>query len=187
MSQDDEKLLDHNYDGIQELDNPLPSWWLASFLVAIIFSFFYWIHYEFSGGQTQWQELEHDLAMIEQAKKNRPVKEVNDDDVKQLLASAVVLKEGQEVYVSKCGACHGPELQGMIGPNLTDEYWLHGNGRFRDLVHVIRVGVLEKGMPAWGEQLKENELQSVATYITQKYGSNPPNAKGPQGEKVGNL
>lgn len=184
MRDKNENLLDHEYDGIKELDNPLPSWWLATFLITIIFGFLYWIHYEFGGGQNQWDELKQDMARIESSKKNRPAPTVSDDELDELLASSSILGEGKAIYDSKCAACHGPQLQGLIGPNLTDEFWIHGQGKLSDIVKVIRTGVLDKGMPPWEGQLKDNEIKAVSAFIIRQRDTNPPNPKAPQGEKV---
>lgn len=185
MSDDKDLLIEnHEYDGIRELDNPLPGWWLTTFFATIIFSFLYWIHYEFGRGQTQWAELKSDMAQIESLKKSQPGGSESEEDLAKLLASATHLDEGKAVYEGKCGACHGPQLQGLIGPNLTDDYWLHGRGKLTEIVAVIRKGVPEKGMPPWEGQLKDNELKAVTVYIAKQKGSNPPNPKAPQGEKI---
>lgn len=184
MSDNDDKLLDHDYDGIRELDNPLPSWWLATFFITIIFGFHYWIHYEFAGGQSQWDELKQDMKRIESMKNHRPATTVSDDELPSLLASTAILEEGKSVYDGKCAACHGPQLQGLIGPNLTDEFWIHGKGTFSEIVAVVRGGVLDKGMPPWEGQLKDNEIKAVAAFIVQQKDSHPPNPKAPQGEKI---
>lgn len=174
----------HEYDGIQELDHPLPAWWLMTFLGTIIFGFIYWIHYESGTGMTQRAELKADLARIEQLRVNQPQSLDSDEELKQLLASGGALEEGKAAYVSKCASCHGNELQGLIGPNLTDDYWLHGKGSLSGVAGVIRKGVLEKGMPAWDQILKDSEVKGLVVYIASHKGSNPPNPKGPQGEKV---
>jgi cytochrome c oxidase cbb3-type subunit 3 len=186
MSTDDKDLPleSHEYDGIKELDNPLPDWWLATFLMTIMFAFFYWIHYEFSGGQTIAQELEQDLAKIESIKKSRPAASESEDELRQLLSAAGRVDQGREIFAAKCAVCHGPELQGSIGPNLTDEYWLHGKGTMTDIVATVRKGVLDKGMPNWDTQLKDDEIKSVAAFVYQSAGSHPANPKAPQGEKI---
>lgn len=185
---EDKNLInDHDYDGIKELDNPLPDWWLVTFLATIIFAFFYFIHYEFSGGQTIAQELKEDLSQIEVLKNNAPDSGESEEELSQLLASGTSLKEGEAVYGAKCVACHGPQLQGLIGPNLTDDYWLHGAGKLTDISAVVRKGVLDKGMPAWETQLNSAEIKAVTVFIASRHGSNPPNPKAAQGEKfVGN-
>lgn len=186
MSQDDKDLIiqGHDYDGIQELDHPLPGWWMATFFITIIFSFIYWIHYEFSGGQTIKEELQKDLARIETLKKNRPPAQDSEDELIKLVNSATAMDQGKAVFGAKCAVCHGQKLEGSIGPNLTDEYWLHGKGNVASISEVIRKGVLDKGMPNWDGQLKDEEIKSVAAFVYSQAGSNPPNAKGPQGDKV---
>lgn len=174
----------HDYDGIQELDHPLPAWWLMTFLGTIIFGAIYWIHYESGTAMTQRAELKADLALIEKLKVNQPQTADSEDELKQLLASGGALQEGKTTYVAKCASCHGNELQGLIGPNLIDEYWLNGNGSLTSVASVIRKGVLEKGMPAWDQILKTSEIKGLVVYIASNKGSKPPNPKAPQGEKV---
>lgn len=174
----------HDYDGIQELDHPLPAWWLMTFLGTIIFGAIYWIHYESGTAMTQRAELKADLAIIEKLKVNQPQTSDSEDELKLLLASGGALQEGKATYVAKCASCHGNELQGLIGPNLTDEYWIHGKGSLSDIAGVIRKGVLEKGMPAWDQILKSSEVKGLVVYIASNKGSKPSNPKAPQGEKV---
>ncbi len=188
MSKDkDAPLLDHEYDGIQELDNPLPMWWLVTFFVTIIFGFNYWIHYEFGGGETLKQELAADLAVIEKLKASAPPTGDSEDELAKLAASgAGVLASGESVFQGKCAACHGAHLEGGIGPNLTDEYWLHGSGKLTEISGTVRKGVLDKGMPGWEGLLKNEEIQAVTVFIASRKGSQPANAKAPQGEKFAN-
>lgn len=184
MSDDDKLLEDHSYDGIQELDNPLPDWWLFTFLATIIFGFFYFIHYEFSGGLTINDELKRDMAQVASIKKSGPNAADEEKEITKLLGSATVIADGKTVYAGKCAACHGPELQGVIGPNLVDDYWIHGTGKVGDLALMVRQGVPAKGMPAWEGLLKDEEIRAVTVYLTSQIGSTPPNPKAPQGEKV---
>lgn len=177
-------VLDHNYDGIQEYDNPLPSWWLATFFITIIFGFLYWIDAEFANRPTQAEEAKTDLAIIQARTPVGPTGGADEEEFKHMAAVASNLTVGKQTYISKCAACHGQDGQGMIGPNLTDEYWLHGSGGFVDLAKVIRQGVLDKGMPNWEAQLNAQEINSVTIYIASLQGSQPPNPKSPQGEKV---
>ena len=156
----------------------------ATFFVTIIFSFIYWIHYEFGGGQTQRAELAADLARIEAIKAAAPATEDSDDVYARLLADAAVGESGGAVFAGKCAACHGNELQGLIGPNLTDEFWIHGKGTPKDIAAVVRKGVLDKGMPPWEGQLKDDEIRAVTVFIASRAGTKPPNPKPPQGEKV---
>lgn len=180
---DDKYLMEHNYDGIQEYDNPLPAWWLITFFGTIIFGFHYWVFYEFGGGATLAEELKRDMAAVKSLNKTveNPDKE---ESLAALLASDSAKAKGKEVYTAKCAVCHGPELGGLIGPNLVDEFWIHGKGKMVDIAGVVRKGVLDKGMPNWDTQLKDEEIQSVAVYVYAHRGSKPANPKAPQGEKV---
>jgi cytochrome c oxidase cbb3-type subunit III len=189
MSKDKDSEHEHfahegDYDGIRELDHPLPTWWLASFLITIIFAYLYWMHYQFGGGQTQWEELASDLARLEQIQKTAAARP---SDLGALLATASAEPRtlGVDAYRGKCAACHGPELQGLIGPNLTDDYWLTGNGSPESIATVILKGVPEKGMPAWEGLLSMKEIAALSVYIATARGTEPSNPKPPQGEKVG--
>jgi cytochrome c oxidase cbb3-type subunit 3 len=184
MSDDDKLLKDHSYDGIQELDNPLPDWWLFTFLATIIFAFFYFIHYEFSGGLTINDELKKDMAQVTSLRKAGSSPAEEEKEIAKLLGIAAVVADGKTVYSGKCAACHGPELQGLIGPNLVDDFWIHGAGKLGEIALMVRKGVPAKGMPAWEGLLKDEELRSVTVYLFSQIGSNPPNPKPPQGEKV---
>lgn len=181
MSEIDDKLIKgHEYDGIQELDNPLPAWWLGTFFVTIIFGFIYWIHYSFGGGLTLVQEMDKSLAQIQSLKKSGPVQ--TEESLSALL-SGQDLAGGKLVYEGKCAACHGAQGEGLIGPNLTDNAWIHDRGSLVGIYKVIQQGVLEKGMPAWGEQLKVEEINSVTAYVVSLKGKNIP-GKPAQGEVV---
>lgn len=176
----------HEYDGIIEHDNPLPTWWLWTFFLTIIFSFLYYIHYELGGGPTLTQELEVAMSNLDKARSHAssaaPME--TEDMLQGKFKDANLIALGAAQYAGKCAACHGNELQGLIGPNLTDDHWLHGDGSGLALLKVIREGVPEKGMPPWNGILKKDELYGVAAFIESKHGSNPPGAKEPQGEKV---
>lgn len=182
MSNDKENLTDHEYDGIEEFDNPLPVWWLATFFATIIFGFLYWIHYEFGGAPTQRDELKADLAAIHSLHKHDESQD-KEETLAALVNSEPDLAKGKQVYLAKCAVCHGNELQGLIGPNLTDEYWIHG-AKLTDIAGVIRKGVLDKGMPNWDTQLSNEEIRAVTVFVFSARGSNPANPKAPQGEKV---
>lgn len=180
---DDQKPMDHDYDGIQEFDNPLPMWWLITFFGTIIFGYIYWLNDMSGAAPTQIQELRQDLADL---KKNAPQMSPEEDAAAMvaLTHSPEAILEGKAVFVAKCVACHGQNGEGGIGPNLTDKYWLHGNGEVVDIAHTIRKGVLDKGMPNWETQLSTKEVQSVAAYVVTLKGTNPANAKAPQGQLV---
>ncbi|OYZ16067.1 MAG: nitrogen fixation protein FixP [Bdellovibrio sp. 28-41-41] len=181
----DKEIAGHDYDGIKEYDNPLPGWWLMTFYGTIIFAFIYVIHYESGSGNTLKKDLEIAMAQIESVKTSTGPKVLDSEDV--LLEKAKdpkLLVVGAENYQSKCASCHGAELQGMIGPNLTDDFWIHGKGNMTDIITTVRTGVPEKGMPPWEGILKNEEVLAVASFIHSKHGSKPANPKEPQGQKV---
>jgi cytochrome c oxidase cbb3-type subunit 3 len=179
-------VLEHSHDGIQEYDNPLPAWWLWTFFLTIIFGFHYWIHFHLGAGPTQEEELAADMRAIESVQSQAPPPPSGDGDFEKLRGDAAVLSQGKEVYQAKCTVCHGNELQGLIGPNLTDEFWIHGKGAPADIATVVRTGVLDKGMPNWDSMLKAEEITAVVIFTASRIGSKPPNPKAPQGEKVAN-
>jgi cytochrome c oxidase cbb3-type subunit 3 len=174
----------HTYDGIHELNHPLPSWWLWSFFFTIIFSFLYYLHYEIAGGPSLKQELSVAMQEIQQNQAHQPVVLETEESLTAAMRGSAVLTLGSTTFAAKCAACHGTNLQGQIGPNLTDKYWIHGKGRRTDIVKVIREGVADKGMPNWGQILSKEEVYAVAAFILSKKNSNPPNPKPPQGEAV---
>jgi cytochrome c oxidase cbb3-type subunit 3 len=176
------KLLDHNYDGIQEFDNLLPNWWLMTFLGTIIFGFIYFIHYNFGGAQTQVQELHADLDALPKATE----KVFDEATLAAQVDQPESLKKGAAVFASKCSACHGPQGQGIIGPNLTDNYWLHGKGLRKDIAQTVTKGVLDKGMPSWSGLISDDEILQVVGYVYSLRGTHPQNPKPPQGEEVKN-
>lgn len=179
---DDEPLmLDHDYDGIRELDNQLPEWWLAIFFATIIFAFIYWLHYQIAGGLTTRQELAVAMKKIQE---QRPAGPQFTDEKLAALFSADAISKGREVFAGKCAACHGPAGGGLIGPNLTDKFWLHGKGSRTDIATVIAVGVTDKGMPAWGETLPEGDVVAAAAFVYSLKNSNVPGGKPPQGQEA---
>jgi cytochrome c oxidase cbb3-type subunit 3 len=185
MKNENEPLLkDHEYDGIRELDNPLPMWWLLIFFGTIIFAFHYWLHYTVGGGQTLKEELKQNLSAIESIQAKFAPKLDSEEAWAGLAGDPTLIAAGRAVFAEKCAACHGAQAQGLIGPNLTDEYWLHGKGTLVDIAGVVRKGVLDKGMPTWEGVLAEKDLKAVVVFVASTAGSNPPGPKPPQGEKV---
>ena len=178
------KLTDHDYDGIQEYDNPLPTWWLATFFLTIIFAFLYYIHYFSGAGPTLLQEF--DIAMKELEKGRPPVAQSleTEDELLAFRNKPEILAAGAAAYGGKCAVCHRADLGGQIGPNLTDEFWIHGKGHAVDIAKVVREGVADKGMPPWGDLLSKDELHGLVAYILTKKDSHPASAKAPQGEKA---
>lgn len=180
---DQEKLLDHDYDGIREFDNPLPRWWLATFYGAIIFAFLYSGFYFVGPGQDSETRLAEEMAEI-QLRQNAEKKATpgpSQDELLAVFADAGRKEAGHKIFTEKCAACHGPAGGGVIGPNLTDNYWIHGAGSLTDIFQVVSEGVLDKGMPPWKTMLKREELQSVVAFVKSLKGSHPADAKAPQG------
>jgi cytochrome c oxidase cbb3-type subunit 3 len=179
------KIEGHSYDGIDELDNALPKWWINGFYLTILFSIGYFFYYVLDEGPTLLKEYEHAKSDYEYAQYSRKgsVTLASEDELRAFLKNPARIKAGQEIYQSKCLACHGAQGQGGIGPNLTDDYWIHG-GKMVDIVKTVMNGVSDKGMPPWGPILKQDEIYSVATFVKSLRGTNPPGAKGPQGELV---
>lgn len=179
---DEQKMTGHSYDGIAECDNPLPRWWVWTFILTIIFAAFYYAHYELGSGPTLKEELEVAMTEINKTKQVDPSLNESEEFLEKQMQGDGLLAVGITQFNTKCAVCHGAELQGLIGPNLTDKYWIHGKGSRMDLAKVIREGVPDKGMPSWAPVLTNEEIYGVVAYIFSKKGSNPPNPKAPQGE-----
>ncbi len=181
----DELDLNHDYDGISELDNSIPRWWLYAFYFTIIWGVVY--AYRFLVSQTiptQYEQLEESItqAAIAQRKRDEASGGAIDENTVQM-ADASGIANGQTLYYANCRACHGDEAQGAaVGPNLTDPYWLHG-GSLKDVFISIKNGWPDKGMQSWKAILSPSEMQDVASYIMSVQGTTPPNARAPQGEK----
>ena len=180
---DPDRLLDHSYDGIQEYDNPLPGWWLAIFWVTIIFSPIYILYFHFGGGMLATERYDEEMIAFydKQAEQLLALGEVSEGTLVDLMTDQSMMNAGRKVYQSKCATCHGVFGEGGIGPNLTDEYWLHG-GQLLDVYATVRDGVPAKGMLAWERQLRPAELLAVSSYVGTLLGSEPPNPKAEQGD-----
>lgn len=184
LEQEDELILDHNYDGIQELDNDLPSWWLYGFYVSIVFAGVYLAYYHIFDGQTQDEEYIAEVTKahkeVEAFKKANP--DLIDASSVELLTDAADLEAGEGIYMTSCVACHKADGGGSIGPNLTDEHWILGGG-IGDVFNTISEGGRDgKGMVAWKSDLNAQEIAQVASYVLSLQGTNPPDAKGPEGD-----
>jgi len=178
-------LTGHSYDGIEELDNSLPRWWLYTLYGTILFSVGYFAYYVVGEGPTLVKEYEHEKYQIEVAdlSKANLVKVASENELRELLKNKDNINSGKSIFEVKCVSCHGSRGEGGIGPNLTDDYWIHG-GKMTEIVQTITQGVLDKGMPAWGSILKQDEIHFVSAYIKSLRGTHPPNSKGPQGDLV---
>lgn len=176
----------HVYDGIVEENNPMPAWWIWLFIGTIIFSALYYLHYEVGGGQTLKQEYE--TAFKSHMDSHSGAATGGSADTEESLAvfakNEAHLLAGAKIFAEKCAMCHGNDLEGKIGPNLTDKYWIFGKGSFMDIHHTIAKGSAAKGMPPWEGLLKPDELRSVVAFVHSKIGSNPANPKAPDGTEV---
>jgi cytochrome c oxidase cbb3-type subunit III len=185
MEMEESLLLDHDYDGIRELDNHLPPWWLGMFYACIAFAVIYVLNYhvwEFSPLQIEEYEISMKEAVEAKslAQANSPSSEIDESAV-PLLEDEADVTRGGTIYSGNCAVCHGPAGEGGVGPNLTDEYWLHG-GSMSSIYQTIKYGVPEKGMISWESSLKPLDMQQVSSYIFKLKGTNPANAKAAQGE-----
>ena len=177
---DDPLMLDHDYDGIRELDNPLPRWWLIAFFISILFSPLYIIYYHVGPGLSLDERYQ---AQIEVIQAQREAARGQTGDGAAYLAAAEDserVEAGQSVYDANCAACHGAEGEGMIGPNLTDGYWMHG-GSPQAIAVSIRDGIPDKGMPGWDSSLSAEDIENLTGFILSIQGSEPANAKAPEG------
>ncbi len=177
-------LLDHDYDGIKELDNTLPPWWVYLFYGCIVFAAVYLVRYEVMGGDNQEMELKKEMAQakIDVAQYMKTAPDQMDETKVVLVTDAPSLAEGKTIFANNCIPCHRPDAGGNIGPNLTDDHWILGGG-IKNLFHTITNGGRDgKGMIAWKVSLKPKEIQKLASYVLSLQGSNPKDAKAPEGE-----
>ena len=173
----DPLLMDHEIDGIQELDNNLPRWWVWVFYLTIVFSIVYVGYYHvFKAGDLQAAEYKKEFTAGEALKAGALTKFENDLGTLMPSTDKTKLSNGQLVFVKNCAPCHRADAGGLVGPNLCDEYWIHGSN-FVDNVKTILNGVPEKGMLTWKGVLKPDEIYEVASYIYTLRGTQPPNPK----------
>ena len=185
LSEEKDLVMEHDFDGIQELDNPTPAWFMYLFYATILFAVGYLLNYHvFHFGQLQYEEYKTEMAnaaIEHKAYLSKAANQVDETTVK-LTNDPAALASGKMVFVKNCVPCHGAQGQGVVGPNLTDDYWLHG-GKINDLFKTIKYGVLTKGMPTWEAQLSPRQIADVANFVKSMHGTNPPNARAPQGTK----
>lgn len=184
IEEEHDVLLDHDYDGIKELDNVLPPWWVNLFYLTIIFGVVYMVRFHILNDYNQKEEFETEMAVaraeVEKYKLTAP--DLLDKEKVTLLTDAAALAEGKKIYDLKCVACHKPDAGGSIGPNLTDEHWILGGG-IKNVFNTIMEGGREgKGMVPWKAEIKPSDIQKVASYILSLQGTNPPDAKAAEGE-----
>jgi cytochrome c oxidase cbb3-type subunit 3 len=181
MSADPNDKIVHQYDDIQEEDNHLPNWWLAILFGSIIFGFGYWQVYQTT--KTLPRIRDEYTADVDALKKARmAANPTSEEALVALSKDATALAEGKTVFMSTCASCHGPEGAGLVGPNLTDKFWLHG-AKPGDLFKTVTEGYAEKGMPAWGPVIGVDKTRKVVAFVLSIRNTNKP-GKEPQGDAV---
>lgn len=181
--------LDHNYDGIRELDNHLPPWWKWLFYGSIAWGIVYLIVYHVAGSlPLSIQEYENQITAADESRQkflaSQPVA-VIDENTLAYSADAALLSNGKKIFITNnCQSCHRTDGGGnVVGPNLTDPYWIHG-GTVKEIFVTVKNGIVEKGMPAWGKVMSPSDVRDVTFYVMSLQGTNPPDPKAPQGRLV---
>lgn len=183
MAKKHDELTDHEYDGIKEYDNDLPPWWVYLFYLTIVFGIIYLLNYHvFKTAPLQEEEYRREMARAEKQKAAFEASTAGSIQV-AFMTGNEDLQAGKSIYDANCLACHGANGEGGVGPNLTDDYFIHGSS-IEDYVKVITYGVAEKGMIPWEKSLSKKQIIQVASYINTLRGTNPANAKEPQGELI---
>lgn len=185
LSMEGELIMDdHEYDGIVELKNGMPPWLQAFFAVTVLFAISYWTYYMVLGvGPDQYQEYQTqvDIANKKKEERNKMYANSIDENNVELTTEAADLDKGKSIFIENCATCHKETGGGDSGPNLTDQYWIHGGG-IKNIFKTVKYGFVEKGMPGWSDKLNPLQIKQVASYVMSLQGSNPPGAKEPKGE-----
>jgi cytochrome c oxidase cbb3-type subunit 3 len=187
MPQFEDKVL-HELDGIREYDNPMPGWLMAIFWGSLIFSAAYLIFYALSFGEGSMEaeyrgEQQRALAVVQAHFDANPLVAPTATELLAGASDPAVLQVAHDRFARSCASCHGEKAQGLIGPNLTDDRWIHG-GSVEQVFQSVAKGWPAKGMPPWGRALKPEELGALVSYVRSLQGSNPPNARPPEGDPV---
>ena len=180
---DRDRLLPHTQDGIEEYDNPLPGWWVWIFWATIVFSLGYWAYYQLGPGPSIVAQYEAEEELAERRQPKAVASAVTDASLSALEKDAAAMAKAKEIFATRCAPCHGDRGQGIVGPNLADEYWLHG-GRLTEVYETISEGVPEKGMVPWKTQFSPADIAAMTAYVGTLRGTRPPNPKPPEGQKV---
>jgi cytochrome c oxidase cbb3-type subunit III len=174
-------LLDHAYDGIEEYDNPMPRWWVWIFWGSFWFALAYVFHFWVGNGVSEAEAYQADVAAANAlAAKEAMSQAVTEESLGQLMADGTTTEVGKAIFLARCSPCH-LEGQGSIGPNLTDNHWIHGQGNLLDIYNTVSEGVTDKGMPAWSRQLTPPELRQVVAFVGTLRGKGLP-GKAPEGQ-----
>lgn len=184
IEREEDIMLDHDYDGIKELNNVLPPWWVYLFYGTIIFAAVYLVRFHIIGDYTQAEEFnkEVELAELEKSKLPKDAAEEVSYETVVVLTDATSLAKGKEIFTNACAACHKVDGGGLVGPNLTDKHWINGGG-IKNVFKLISEGSKNNpSMVAWKANLSSKDIQSVASYVLSLQGSNPPGGKPAEGE-----
>jgi cytochrome c oxidase cbb3-type subunit 3 len=183
LEQEADRLLDHDYDGIKELDNALPPWWKYGFIITIFIAVLYLLKYEvWHNGPNPTEEYNTEMTTAKEQVDNYLASMKNNVDEKSVsMSDAAGIAAGSVSFAKTCVPCHGTKGEGGVGPNLTDDYWLHG-GKIADLFKTIKYGYPDKGMQSWQATYSPVQIQELASYVKSLRGTNPPNGKAAQGD-----
>jgi cytochrome c oxidase cbb3-type subunit III len=187
MAEFEDKVL-HELDGIKEYDNPMPGWLMAIWWGSLIFSAAYLIFYALSFGEGTMEAeyrgaTQQAVADVDAYFAANPLVPPSPADLLAGAANPAVLEVGRSRFTRTCASCHGEQAQGLIGPNLTDDRWIHG-GTMEQIFQSVAKGWPAKGMPPWGRAVTPEELSALVSYVRSLQGSNPPNARAPEGDRV---
>ena len=182
IEKEEELIIPHAYDGIHELNNPVPTWFNVLFYGSIIFGVGYFYYYHIGEyGPKQDQEYENEMVQAATDKKIFLAKSGEKYDESSVKVDQNLIVSGKQVFNTNCMACHGEKGEGTVGPNLTDEFWLHG-GSIAAIFKTIKYGVPAKGMVSWEKNLSAKNIAELSNYILSLKGTKPANAKAPQGD-----
>ena len=176
----------HVYDDIEEEDNRLPNWWLYSLYGTVVFAMCYWVWFhEYKQGVLPIAAYQREVyaARRAEAEKLLAMGDLSDAQLEEMAENGALTAQGKQIFETTCVACHLARGGGLVGPNLTDEFWLHG-GKPTEILFTVRNGVIDKGMLAWGAQLGEEKVRAVTAYVLTLRNTHVPGGKPPQGEKV---
>lgn len=178
-------LTGHEYDGIAEYDNPMPTWWRRTFWATFCFSIGYFVHYQLTGNGASVSEIyEADMRQHRELVAAQSLgQEMTEEGLAKLMGDPSLMKDARTVFVARCSQCHADQGQGNIGPNLTDAHWLYGSASLLDLHEIVSNGRVQKGMPAWARMLRPLELAQVVAYIGTLRNTNVP-GRPPQGTRL---
>jgi len=181
VSEVKDELLNHTYDDIQEYNNPLPSWWVGLFILTTVWSLFYIPYYATGSGATP--EADYEADMVEWEKLHPTVTLASAEEMLVIVKDPNNISQGQKIYMERCLPCHAADGGGLVGPNLADEFWIHG-GRPHEIAKTIYDGVPEKGMIPWKSLLSVDDIYALTAFLETLKGTTPAKPKAPEGNKI---